>query len=195
MAIPASMKRSKGRICRRGSGKGLRSAETVSVYRQSLAPIGNGLNATGTAMPTDLSGRREMTELNRIMCVDDNLDILTITKFMLEAMGGFSVMTRESAQEALEKVDTFDPDLFVLDVMMPEIDGPTLFQKLRDLPKWESTPIMFMTAKCQAHEVAKLMELGSIGVIPKPFDPVGLPTLLMQIWDAWHSELKVAASG
>ena len=136
-----------------------------------------------------------MTELNGIICVDDNLDILTITKFMLEAMGGFSVMTRESAQEALEKVDTFDPDLFVLDVMMPEIDGPTLFQKLRDLPKWESTPIMFMTAKCQDHEVAKLMELGLIGVIPKPFDPVELPTLLMQIWDARHSELKVAASG
>ena len=60
-----------------------------------------------------------MTELNRIMCVDDNLDILTITKFTLEAMGGFSVMTCESAQEALEKVDAFDPDLFVLDVMMP----------------------------------------------------------------------------
>lgn len=195
MAIPASMKRSKGRICLRGSGKGLRSAETVSVYRQSLAPIGNGLNATGTAMPTDLSGRRETIELNRIMCVDDNLDILTITKFTLEAMGGFSVMTCESAQEALEKVDTFDPDLFVLDVMMPEIDGPTRFQKLRDLPKWESTPIMFMTAKCQDHEVAKLMELGSIGVIPKPFDPVELPTRLIQIWDAWHSELKVAASG
>lgn len=136
-----------------------------------------------------------MTELNRIMCVDDNLDILTITKFTLESMGGFKVMTCESAQEALDNVDAFDPDLFVLDVMMPEIDGPTLFLKLRDLLRWKTTPIMFMTAKCQAHEVAKLMELGAIGVIPKPFDPIELPTLLMQIWDDRDTELKVAASG
>ncbi len=125
-----------------------------------------------------------MTDLNRIMCVDDNVDILTITKFTLEAVAGFSVMTCESAKEALENVDAFDPELIVLDVMMPEIDGPALFRKLRAQPKWDETPIMFMTAKCQAHEVEKLMGLGAIGVIPKPFDPIDLPEKLIEIWDS-----------
>lgn len=135
-----------------------------------------------------------MTGLNRIMCVDNNVDILTITKFTLEAMGGFSVITCESATEALANADDFDPELFVLDVMMPEIDGPTLYRKLRALPKWDATPIMFMTAKCQAHEVAKLMDLGAIGVIPKPFDPVDLPNLLMEIWNSQKPK-REAASG
>ncbi len=134
-----------------------------------------------------------MTELHKILCVDDNVDILTITKFTLESMGGFTVMICETAKEALERADAFDPDLFVLDVMMPEIDGPTLFRKLRALPRWQSTPIMFMTAKCQAHEIAKLMELGSIGVIPKPFDPVDLPALLLEIWDSRDAD-RVATS-
>ena len=93
-------------------------------------------------------------------------------------------MTCDSAQEALENVDASGPELFVLDVMMPEIDGPTLYRKLRALPKWDATPIMFMTAKCQAHEIVELMELGAIGVIPKPFDPVDLPNLLIEIWDS-----------
>ena len=132
-----------------------------------------------------------MTGLNRILCVDDNVDILTITKFTLETMGGYTVMTCESAKEALENVEGFRPDLFMLDVMMPEIDGPTLFRRLRELPRWKTTPIMFMTAKCQAHEVAKLMDLGSIGVIPKPFDPVDLPKLLLEIWEGSAPGRKV----
>lgn len=136
-----------------------------------------------------------MADLSRIMCVDDNVDILTITKFTLEAMGGFTVMTCESAREALDKADDFAPDLFVLDVMMPEIDGPTLFQKLREQARWDSTPIMFMTAKRQAHEVAKLIDLGSIGVIPKPFDPLELPNLLMDIWEGREDGRKIAVAG
>ena len=135
-----------------------------------------------------------MSGLSRIMCVDDNVDILTITKFTLESMGGFTVLTCESALEALAKADAFNPELFVLDVMMPEIDGPTLFQKLRALPQWQSTPIIFMTAKCQAHEVAKLMELGSIGVIPKPFDPIDLPTLVVDIWESREPASKAASA-
>lgn len=66
-----------------------------------------------------------MSGLSTIMCVGDNINILTITKFTLESMGGFTILTFKSSLEALANADAFDPEFFVLDVMMPGIDGPT----------------------------------------------------------------------
>ncbi len=121
--------------------------------------------------------------LGRILCVEDEIDIQTVAKLALETVGGFVVEICGSGEEALEKAPDFQPDLILLDVMMPGMDGLDTFRAVRALPKLEDKPIVFMTAKSQAHDVAKLMELGALGVISKPFDPIDLSRQLTELWE------------
>ena len=100
----------------------------------------------------------------------------------LEAIGGFEVESRESGPDAIARLATFKPDLLLLDVMMPGMDGPMTLSELRKLPEGASTPAVFMTAKAQSHEIAKFKELGAIDVVTKPFDPQTLCDHLKEIW-------------
>jgi CheY-like chemotaxis protein len=67
------------------------------------------------------------------------------------------------------------PDLILLDVMMPELDGPSTLRALRDSPRGRDVPVIFMTAKAQPREVESYLALGARGVVVKPFDPMNLP--------------------
>lgn len=121
--------------------------------------------------------------LTRIMHVEDEPDIQEIARMALEMVGGFTVASCDGGQDALAKVGTFRPDLILLDVMMPGMDGPTTLAELRKLPETAATPIVFMTAKVQTHEVARLKELGAADVIEKPFDPMTLADRVTTIWN------------
>jgi len=123
------------------------------------------------------------TTLNRILLVEDDLDIQSIARLALELLGGFTVEVCSRGQEALDKVSAFDPDMIVLDVMMPGMDGPTTLQALRKLPAVASVPAVFMTARVQQHEVDQYKEMGAIEVIRKPFDPMQLASTLTKIWE------------
>jgi len=127
------------------------------------------------------------TPLNKILHVEDEPDIQEVAKMALEAVGGFTVKTCSSGDEALAVAQEFGPDLLLLDVMMPGMDGPTTFQKLRELPGLEHVHGVFMTAKVMETEVQRFMDLGAIGVLPKPFDPMTLSDQLKEIWDAQES--------
>ncbi len=96
-------------------------------------------------------------------------------------MGGLTVEACESGQRALEVVEAFAPDVILLDVMMPSMDGPATLEAMRALPAFANTPVVFMTAKVQAREIAEYLELGAIGVIRKPFDPMTLADELQGI--------------
>jgi two-component system, OmpR family, response regulator len=122
------------------------------------------------------------SELRRILCVEDEPDIRTISQLALEVAGGFEVSACASGREALERAPAFKPDLILLDVMMPGMDGPTTLQELRRRPAFATTPVVFMTAKVQPQEVARYHELGAVDVIVKPFDPMALSDRLRQIW-------------
>lgn len=124
--------------------------------------------------------------LGRILLVEDDPDIQAVAQLALEAVGGFQVRICNSGQEALEAGPAFGPDLILLDVMMPEMDGPATLAALRGLPQTETTPVIFMTAKAQRHEIVAYQSLGAIGVITKPFDPMTLSGTLVQIWKAHH---------
>jgi len=87
-----------------------------------------------------------------------------------------------SGQQALDKVTAFEPDLVLLDVMMPDMDGPTTLGKLREMPAGKTVPIVFMTAKVQRDEVERFLALGAAGIIPKPFDPMTLADQVKEIW-------------
>lgn len=121
-------------------------------------------------------------ELNKILYVEDEPDIQAIAKLALEAVGGFTVRICSSGQEALDSIDGFTPDLVLLDVMMPGMDGPSTLKALRDLSCCAHTPIVFMTAKVQPQEVAAYKELGALDVIAKPFDPMSLSNQVRTIW-------------
>lgn len=120
--------------------------------------------------------------LSRILFVEDEPDIQVIARLALEAVGGFSVEICSSGEEALQKAVGLAPDLILLDVMMPGMDGPATLAALRRLPQFISTPVIFMTAKVQPSEVSQYKALGALDVVAKPFDPMTLSATIKNIW-------------
>ena len=123
------------------------------------------------------------SSLERILVIDDEPDILTVTRLTLAKRGGFTVETCASGMQALEVAPVFAPHLILLDVMMPGMDGPTTFERMRALDGLAAVPVVFMTAKVQKFEIAEFMELGALDVIEKPFDPMILADQVKTIWD------------
>jgi CheY-like chemotaxis protein len=122
--------------------------------------------------------------LHRILLVEDDLDIQLVAQSALEKLGGFTVETCSTGREALEVAPRFAPDLILLDVMMPGMDGPSTLEALRTMPSVAETPVVFMTARSQKQEIEEYMALGALDVIAKPFDPLNLATMLKQIWES-----------
>jgi two-component system, OmpR family, response regulator len=139
--------------------------------------------------------RTEDSTLHRILFVEDDPDIQTVARMALEALGGFTVLACSSGAEALAKVDGFVPDLVLLDVMMPGMDGPTTLEALRQRAACREVPIVFMTAKVQAQELAFYRELGAEEVIAKPFDPMVLAERVRAIWSGLSSRRRMRAVG
>lgn len=123
--------------------------------------------------------------LKTILYAEDELDIREIAKIALEEIGEFEVIYCKNGLEVLEKAKQCQPDLVLLDVMMPEMDGPTTLRELRKLSYYKSLPAIFMTAKIQPDEIAKYKELGVIDVISKPFDPMKLSATINSIWERY----------
>lgn len=124
-----------------------------------------------------------MTEkLVRITYVEDEPDIRTIAELALTRIGGFALQVCASGHEAVAEIPDYDPQLILLDVMMPGIDGVETLKRLRDIESTRQTPVVFMTAKAQHHETEYYHSLGVIGVISKPFDPLALPETINALW-------------
>lgn len=124
-----------------------------------------------------------MSTLNSIIMIEDEPDIQTVARMALEAVGGYQVEVFNSGEEAVQGIDGKRPDLILLDVMMPGMDGPTTLQELRKKPAFANTPIVFMTAKVQPQEVQSYIDLGAMDVISKPFDPMKLSDQVREIWE------------
>lgn len=124
--------------------------------------------------------------LNDIMLVDDEPDIRMIAELALAGVGPFSVRCFDGGQQACQAFEVQPPQLLLLDVMMPEMDGPHTLKAIRALDAGQSLPIIFMTAKSQPHEIQELLALGAIGVISKPFEPMTLAEQVQQLWDNQH---------
>lgn len=125
--------------------------------------------------------------LSHVAYVDDDLDILTIAEIGLATAGGINTALIHGPQLAIEQLVRIAPDLVLLDVMMPGIDGPTLLQAIHRHPLLARTPVIFMTARVQPRELAHYMALGAIGVISKPFDVMTLAGDVRRIWDDWNN--------
>ena len=123
-----------------------------------------------------------MSALPRILYVEDEPDIQAVARMALEMVGGFEVKVCSSGEEALREAEDFAPDMILLDVMMPGMDGPSTLEALRQKPSLADTPVAFMTAKVQPSEVAHYKSLGAREVIAKPFDPMTLASQVQAIW-------------
>ena len=125
--------------------------------------------------------------LQHILYVEDDRDIHALARIALEAVGGFTLKGCHSGIQAVEAMAAgFSADLMLLDVMMPGMDGLTTLARLRELPPAADIPVIFMTAKVQAAEIAWYQSLGALGVIAKPFDPLKLAQQVRQLWDEAH---------
>lgn len=112
--------------------------------------------------------------MTRILYVDDDPDIREVALMALELDGGLEVRACASGADALAQAPTFKPALILLDVMMPQMDGPATLAGLRADPRTAGVAVVFITARTQTAEVERLKGLGALGVIPKPFDPMTL---------------------
>ena len=122
--------------------------------------------------------------LSRVCYVEDDEDIQRIVRLSLERIGKLTVEIVGDPNLAIERMIAFKPDLVLLDWMMPGLDGPALFRKMRDVPATSALPVVFITAKASDRELAELMALGAAGAISKPFAPKDLPDQLRAIWNA-----------
>jgi len=123
------------------------------------------------------------TDLTSILYVEDDLHVRTTAKLVLEVIGKFSVRECSSGREALLAAEGFQPDLILLDVMMPELDGLATLALLRTMPHLADTPALFVTSLTAAEDIARYVDAGAIGVIPKPLVPLRLAGQVHALWE------------
>lgn len=123
----------------------------------------------------------------RVLVVDDEDAIREIAQISLEAVGNYEVRTAASGVEGMKLVATENPDAILLDVMMPELDGPGMVVRLQASTETQHIPVILLTAKVQASDRDRFAQLpGVTGVIAKPFDPMLLPGQVADLlgWNA-----------
>ncbi|MEQ8896924.1 MAG: response regulator [Roseovarius sp.] len=128
-----------------------------------------------------------MSELERVLFVDDDPAIRDLIDVALSIVGGLSARGFASGEEAVSAAQAFGPQLLLLDVMMPDMDGPMTMAALKSIEGLEAAPAVFLTAKVHGKEVERLMGLGAVRVLPKPFDPMTLADDLRVIWSETQS--------
>ncbi|MEZ4298742.1 MAG: response regulator [Polyangiaceae bacterium] len=125
-----------------------------------------------------------MVAIEKVMMVDDEPHIRRIGELSLKGVGKWTVVLAGSGKEALEIARRERPDVILLDVMMPGMDGPATLASLRESDETSGIPVIFLTAKAQRHEVERYRKLGAAGVLTKPFDPMTLPSEVRAILES-----------
>ncbi len=129
-------------------------------------------------------------KLERILFADDDPDIQSVTKLALEVLGGYEVLLCSNGADVLKRVAGFEPDLILLDIMMPGMDGLATLRRLRSDSSTIKIPVVFLTAKAQTSEVKYFQNLGALDVILKPFDPMTLAEQVQKIWGKNHGSAE-----
>ena len=123
----------------------------------------------------------------RILVIDDAEDIREVAQVSLEVVGGWEVLTASSGREGVAKALVEQPDAILLDVMMPDQDGPTTFLQLQANNATQHIPVILLTAKALASDRRMFADLGVVSVIAKPFEPMSLAAQVAQAL-GWEQE-------
>ena len=121
--------------------------------------------------------------MRRLLIIDDEDDIREVAALSLEATAGWQIYTAESGARGIEVAIAEQPDAILMDVMMPEVDGPSTFREMQQIPAIAHIPVVLLTAKVQGVDKRRFAGLGVAAVLFKPFDPL---TLAEQIAEALH---------
>lgn len=119
--------------------------------------------------------------MKTVLLVDDEDDIREVAQMSLEVTAGWNIEGANCGTAGIEKAKNLKPDAILLDVMMPDMDGPTTFKKIQEIPELKGTPVILMTAKVQASDLEQFKAIGVSGVIAKPFDPMSLAEKVKEI--------------
>lgn len=122
----------------------------------------------------------------RVLVIDDEDDIREVAQASLEIMAGLDVIVACSSYEGMEKAETEQPDAILLDVMLPDLDGLTVFQRLQMNPATQHIPVILLTAKVQLSDQRRFADIGVKAMIAKPFKPAKLAEQILAVlgWDA-----------
>lgn len=130
-------------------------------------------------------------EIKKILYAEDDEDIRIIVKIVLESKNtSLSLDFANNGPELLAKLRYTTPDLILLDVIMPQMDGPTVLKELRKNPKLKDIPVIFLTSKVQPHEIGELEALDVLGIIQKPFDTMNLYSTIKEMWDKHFNAIE-----
>lgn len=142
-----------------------------ALARQTLVQAQTIADHTGIA-----ESKGEAMTSRRVLIIEDEDDVRAVTRLSLEMVGGWNVLTASSGREGLLVAAAEQPEAILLDVMMPDMDGPTTLQKLQENPATQHIPVLFLTAKVQTADHNPFAALGVQGIISKPFNPMLLST-------------------
>jgi CheY-like chemotaxis protein len=122
-------------------------------------------------------------KVTKILMIEDDPDIRRVAVMALKFKGGWTVVTAEDGIDGLAKAASEKPDVILLDSMMPRMNGEETCKHLKADPALKDIPVIFLTAKSQKKEIEAGMELGAIGYLVKPFDPMTLAEELKKLVD------------
>jgi len=128
-------------------------------------------------------------KLSRVLVVEDDADIQKVVRMSLKIRGVGEVIVVDSGTECLERLSSFTPDVILLDVMMPHVDGYETCRRLKENPATRAIPVVFLTARAQKADRERGMKLGAAGYVTKPFDPMTLHDQIVALL-AEHSGRK-----
>lgn len=126
--------------------------------------------------------------LSRILYAEDEDDIREIAVLAIESIGGFEVESCSSGEAVVDLAKSFSPQLILLDVMMPVMDGPATLAALKLEETLKDIPVIFLTAKIMTEEIQAFKDMGAIDIISKPFDPMTLAEQIQAIWNDCHEK-------
>jgi CheY-like chemotaxis protein len=125
-------------------------------------------------------------KLSRVLVVEDDPDIQKVVRMSLKMRGVGEIVTVDNGPDCIEKLATFTPDVILLDVMMPHVDGFETCRQLKENPATSAIPVVFLTARAQKTERDRGLQLGALGYVIKPFDPMTLHDQIIALMRGEH---------
>jgi len=119
--------------------------------------------------------------VHRILIIDDDDDIREVAALTLEATAGWTIYTAPCGRDGIDVALEQKPDAILMDVMMPEMDGPTTFKEMQQIPAIAGIPVVLLTAKVQGVDQRRFAGLGVAAVLFKPFDPLTLAAQICEV--------------
>jgi two-component system OmpR family response regulator len=120
----------------------------------------------------------------KVLIIDDEDDIRSVAALSLGILGGLEVVEADSGKDGVSKAASEQPDVILLDMMMPGMDGPTTLAALKQNHDTQAIPVIFLTARAMNNEVERLKQMGARGILTKPFDPTSLAAQVRSILDS-----------